>query len=164
MYQITRELAEYLLIHSRNPQIPGIQEGETKPFIPRNLNAIGIIDPFVALGTNLEYVVHCDYDVKENDELVYSPPIVGCWLYHASELKSFKEPVHIKRGDIDPYTTNLEEQFDVTDCSVEIPAEVDRLTATKVETLERLLEIEPKIKDCLDQETHTHVPWFSQKF
>lgn len=149
MYRITKEIALYLIDNSKDFDIPGIDKDQDKPFVIRNLNSIGSVNPFLIIGSYCKYIVETDAP-----EMVMEHPehteVSGFWLYKQSELKKPDDLVEMPRASIDHYTTDLEAQFDVTDCIVELPSPVDKLTCVSIKTFERLFELEPELKDCLD--------------
>ena len=140
MYKITSEIVKYLSDHTKVGDIPGVDEDIQKPFVPRNLHAIGFIDPYGATGTVFDYVVEVDHSVKN---MGYDPMIDGFWIYKRTDLKLPSEPVEIPRQAIDPNTKNPEEMFNITDCCVVPPSYIEKLTCRAVKSIQELLKLEP---------------------
>jgi hypothetical protein len=146
MYRIPQNLASYLLDHSKGFEMLGIDKDPEHPFIQSNVNAIGSINPLFIMGSESKYIVEI-----ESPEFGIEPEIVGCWLYKKSELNSIKDTFEIPQTAIDKNCTNLDTILDISDCVVEIPSPIDRLTCTKIDSLNRLFELEPDIKNCLSE-------------
>jgi len=149
MYRITHEIAKYLATHTKSANIPGIYKDEENPYTPKNIHAIGLIDPVGVMGSDYDYLVECDYPLQ-TDYMEHIPSVGGIWLYKRRELKIPSEPVSIPRIVIDPSAKDSLEVFDVTDCCIVIPSEVEKLTCPKITVLKRLLELEPDLNKCLE--------------
>ena len=162
MYQIPPKLADYLVMHAKDPQIPGLRKDEEKPYTPKHFESIGVIDPYQVVGTDMDYVIEMQYGVEDGGNQVYTPDVNGCWLYNRRELKTPAQKIKLPRNEIDPYYTGAD-AMDVTDCCVMTPPPVDKLTAIKVDNLKTLLEKEPHLKECIE-EAKKELPWFQRRF
>lgn len=162
MYQLTPSLAEYLLSHAKDPDIPGLRRDEQKPFIPRNTQSIGIIDPYITMGTDMEYVIEIQYAVENEGQKVYTPDVTGCWLYKQAELKPPYDSILFPRAEIDPYYTGAD-SLNITDCCVTTPPAIEKLTVIQVQNLDVLLKKEPSLRNCLDSKKQD-IPWFQRRF
>ncbi len=162
MYQIPPKLADYLVMHAKDPEIPGLRKDEERPYTPRHFKSIGVIDPYQIIGTDMDYVIEMQYSVEDSESEVYTPDINGCWLYHRTELQPPTEEIKVPRNEIDPYYSGADD-IDVSDCCVKTPSPVEKLTAIKVDNLETLLEKEPNLKDCIE-EAKKELPWFQRRF
>jgi len=147
MYRITDEVAKLLLAHAKNLQLPELTSSEPL-FVPKNSKTIGTIDPIMAIDSTAEYILETDYAFGETGN-TYEPIVDGLWIYRNNKLKTVKEPVMILKALVDPNATDPEELLDVSDCCVEIPSAVEKLTCPKINSIKRLLELEPALKDCL---------------
>ena len=149
MYRITKKIALYLIDTSKDFDIPGLDKDQNKPFVIRNINSIGSISPLLIMGADCKYIVETDAPemVEDAQELT---GIVGFWLYKQSELKKPDDVIEILRASVDHSVTDVEEQFDITDCVVELPSPIDKLTCISIATFDRLFELEPELKNCLD--------------
>jgi hypothetical protein len=150
MYKITKELALYLIDNSKDLNIPDIDEKSETPFLIRNFNSIGAINPLLVTGMDCRYLVELD-----SSEFGYpqATEVSGFWLYRRDELKKLSEPFEIPRAQVDRHFTDLEAVLDISDCVIELPSSIDKLTCTHVSSMERLLELEPGIKDCVEKES-----------
>lgn len=149
MYRITEELAHYLLDVSKSFDIPGIEKDTTRPFVIKNRQAIGSINPLLVFGSDALYLIESD---EPEAGLDGGTGVAGYWLYRNDELKSPDDTIEMPRSSVDRYATNPDEMIDVADCSIELPSPVEKLLCKKIESLERLLELEPELKDCIDPE------------
>ena len=149
MYKITSEIAKYLSNHTKSGNIPGVENDANNPFVPKNVQAIGYMDPYGAVGTMYDYIVEVDYSVKD---IGYEPMIDGFWLYKRSELKGPPESVEIPKAALDPAIKDFDEKFDITDCCVIPPPYVDKLICRQVRSIEELFKLEPNLKKCVREE------------
>ena len=141
MYRITEEIAQHLTGHSKNPEIPGLQKDKLSPFTPRNKYSIGFIDRVIAYNTDALYMVEIDLEMK------------GFFLYRNGELQHPNDKLEMPRAHMDPHTTNMEATLDISDCSIELPDQIRKLTeAVRIKELEDLLKREPELKLCLNLE------------
>jgi len=148
MYRLSRELAGYLLKHTKDAQLPELTMNNVHPYKPQNTKAIGLIEPHYSLGSELDWVVECDYKIPQ---LQYQPAVDGCWLYRREELGIPVEPVKIPKAALDPNVKDPEEILDITDCCIMLPTSVEKLTCPSINTLDQLLKKEPTIKECLTE-------------
>lgn len=152
MYRIPVNLADYLIKNSRDPEIPGLNKDPINPFTPRNLCAVGYLDPFVSSGADYTYSVFADLPYPETEKFpAYTPELQGYWLCKREELTQSKDTdqITVNKGIVDPTCIDKDEIIDITDCCIaDVPA-VDRLTCPMVNSLDRLLELEPGLKQCL---------------
>lgn len=149
MYRINKEVASFLGKYTKMAPLPEVAESETRVFTPESTKAIGYMDVVSVTSSSFEYIVEADYAVPHGDHFDYDPEVEGYWLYKRDELKKPKEPVLVPRYFFDPNVTNTEEKIDVSDCCVEVAAGVDKLTCPQINSVSRLLEVEPAIVDCL---------------
>ena len=146
MYRITKEVAFYLLDNSKDFQLPNVDDTTDKPFTIRNLNAIGSISPILVTGSDCKYLVEID-----PGEFGFKPlDVAGYFLYKRSDLKKIDDVFEVPRAAIDRYCSDSEAFLDITDCVVELPSAIEKLTSLQVKTVERLFELEPGLVDCLD--------------
>lgn len=148
MYRITRDIALYLMDNSRDFKIPGIDKDKVNPFVIQNRDSIGSINAFMVVGSDSKFIV--ETDAPEANAI--NSEVSGFWLYKNSELKTPDDVIEMPRSSLDHYSTDLEEMLNVTDCVVELPSPIEKLTCPSVTTLERLFELEPELKNCLDPE------------
>lgn len=149
MYRINKATAEYLMKHAKTPKLPVIKDLLTASYAVSSLSSIGLIDPTCAYGTEYDYSVETDHYFKD-EYGEHIAPVEGYWLYKRSELfKDIKEPVEILQSPVDP---NVDDTvvLDVKDCCIKVADPVDKLTCARVESVARLLQLEPKLKNCLD--------------
>lgn len=139
-------MALYLIENSNDFHIPGIDKNQDKPFVIGNRNAIGSVNPFLIVGSDAKFIVETDAPEVDAD----NSEVPGFWLYKHDELKTPDDFIEMPRATLDHYSTNMEEQFNVTDCIVELPSPIDKLTCLSVSSLERILALEPDLKSCLD--------------
>lgn len=149
MYRLSDDLARELLKKMKTPHI--YTSGNRKDlFTPVDFNGIGVVDPMCAVGTEFNYSIECPIPIIY-PELPYIPASVnGFFLYRKEELLQPIEKWLITRALVDPNTKNYEEQIDVADCSVILASDIDKLTCKTINTLEKLIEVEPCILDCVD--------------
>jgi hypothetical protein len=151
MYRLSEDVARKLLRNVRSPEIGPMDITQKDPFSPKNLNSIGFIDPYCCIGTDFHYLLEFPYPFI-NPNL---PPIQGLngfWLYRREELLPPGEPFTVPRYLADPNIQNGEEQLDVTDCSITVPDEWKKLSATSILTFEALIKNEPLLLDCLNKD------------
>lgn len=148
MYRITEEIAIKLLRNIRNPELGPVDVTREDPFTPKNLNSLGIIDCYCAIGTEFNYSIEFCYSVI-NPSLPALPGLEGFWLYRRSELQQPSEPFSVPRYLADPNMKDGAELMDVTDCAITLPGEIDKLTCLSILSFEKLLEKEPFLLDCL---------------
>ena|SRR5579863_1413882 len=151
MYRITEEIARRILTNIRNPEIGPLDITQEDPFTPKNLNSIGIIDPYCCIGTEFRYVLEFPYPFI-NNHLPPLPGLEGFWLYRCEELFPPMEPFSVPRYLADPNIKDGEQQLDVTDCSIIVPDDIQKLTCISILTFEKLIEHEPMLLDCLSKD------------
>jgi hypothetical protein len=145
MYRISEELAKLLLAKMKPPVI---ESSGMNAFLPRDFNCIGILDPVCCFGSDFFYILESPVPVLY-PELPFTPVLNGYFLYRKEELAKPTESFPITEGLVNPLTTDYERQVDVGDCAVIIPSDTEKLTAKTISTIERLIELEPLILDCL---------------
>ena len=151
MYRLAEELARKLMKNNRSPEIGPIDINQKDPFAPKNTHSIGFMDPYAAIGLDFDFVLEFPYPFI-NPNLPPVNTLNGYWLYKKGELKRPEEPFDIPKYLADPNLQNAEELMDVSDCSVMLPSDVDKLSATSILTLEALIRVEPTILDCLNKD------------
>jgi hypothetical protein len=151
MYRLSVDLARFLIENRRNEDLPRLELGEKKPFEPRNKQSIGFIDPICAVGTDLDYLLESPTPMVNIGDYKFPPVLDGFWLYKRGELKKPDEPLQVERRLIDPTGRNVSDIIDVTDCAIVLPSDIDKLTCKTITTLEKLLEIEPELRNCLKE-------------
>jgi hypothetical protein len=147
MRKISFELLTYLMNNTNKPDMPPLKLNEPHPFTPRSYKAVGVIDPYMALGIDFDYVVESSKSLI-ND---ISPNLdtASFWLYKRDELKAPSNPVLVPQYYLDPNVKEQDQMFDITDCCIELPSEIDKLTCPLVSSLDQLLKLEPNLADCL---------------
>jgi|SRR5579864_1595929 len=151
MYRLSEEVARKILRNVKNPEIGPLDITQKDPFSPKNLNSIGFTDPYCCIGTDFPYILELPYPFI-NPRLPNIPGLDGYWLYKNYELVPPTEPFSVPRYLADPNMQDGEEQIDVTDCSIVIPDEVQKLTCLSLTTFESLIKYEPAILDCLQKD------------
>jgi len=151
MYRISEEVARKILRNVRSPEIGPMNITTKDPFTPKNLNSLGFIDPYAAIGTDFHYLIEIPYPWI-NPNLPPIPGLDGYWLYRREELLSPTEPFSVPRYLADPNILDGEQQLDVTDCSIVLPTEVEKLTCRSIMTFEQLVKFEPLILDCISKD------------
>ena len=147
MLRLTDSLARELMSKIKSPKI--ITKGD-RIFEYEDLKSIGVLDPHACVGSEFPFLIESPVPLFY-PELPYRKNAVdGFFLYRKSELQVAPESWPIKRVLIDPLCTNYEEQIDVSACSVTLPSDINKLTCQTVSTLEKLIEKEPTIIDCLN--------------
>lgn len=149
MYRLSEDLAKQLLKQMKSPEFES--SGNTA-FLPKNLNSIGIIDPICCIGTMFHYILECPKPLIYPDLPANQVNVNGYFLYRKDELKSLEEPFEISRHFVDPTTQDPQEVIDVHDAAIVIPSDIEKLTAETINTLDRLIDKEPLIIDCLNME------------
>jgi len=149
MFKINESICTYLLETSKDMEIPGLLEDEVKPYVARNDDAIGTITPFMVMGTNCKYLIEIDTAKFNDPNLVYDSK--GFFLYRQDELKKLEDSFEVERKLVDMYSES-DEKLDISDCSIELPNETDKIHALTIDTIEKLFEVIPDIKECLDEE------------
>lgn len=149
MYRISDELAKEIILKIKTPEFDSV--GNTA-FLPKSPNSVGLIDPICCLGTMFHYLLESPRPIIFPG-LPYNPAgINGYFLYRREELKPLNEPWEINRMLVDMTCNNPEEKLDVRDAAVVLPSDIEKLTAQTITTMEKLIEKEPLIIDCLDLE------------
>jgi hypothetical protein len=148
MYRLAEEVAKKLLRNIKNPELGPFDSNQTNPFEPKSTRSVGMIDCYAAIGTNFDYILEMSFPFI-NAALPPLPVLSGYWLYKKGELMPPNEAFNVPRYLVDPNTENGDDVLDVSDCSIVLPSDVDKLSATSILTFERLIEIEPLILDCL---------------
>jgi hypothetical protein len=148
MYRLAEDVARKILRNVKGPEIGPMDITQKDPFMPKNLNSIGFIDPYAAIGTDFHYLMEFPYPFI-NPNLPNIKGLDGFWLYRKEELFHPTEPFTVPRYLADPNILNAEDQLDVTDVSIVIPSDVEKLTCRSIMTFEQLIKYEPLILDCL---------------
>jgi hypothetical protein len=148
MYRLAEEVARKILRNIRSPEIGPIDATQKDPFQPKNLKSVGFIDPYCCIGSEFEYLIELPYPYI-NPALPAVDVLDGFWLYRKQELFVPMEPFNVPRYLADPNINNSDDQLDVTDCSIIVPSEVEKLTCKSIMTFEKLVEHEPAILSCL---------------
>lgn len=146
MYRIDKNVVDYLLEHANDP---GLKSDDMNPYLPKNLNTFGIVDPFGCFGSDFEYIIESDFEASDG-VLQYKPEVSGFWLYHTSELKKAIKTVEIQRNLVDSTVKDINTVMDITDCCIELPDSIEKLTAPRIGSIEELLKLDPNIKKCLN--------------
>ena len=149
MYKITEKICAYLMDSSYDMKVPGLIADQEKPYVAQNDNAIGMINPFLVVGSNCKFIVELDISKFEDPRLTPQPK--GFFLYRREELDRPDDEVLVDRKAIDRYSES-EEKVDLTDCAIELPEDSDKERASQIESLESLFTLIPEIKECLDPE------------
>jgi hypothetical protein len=154
MYRITPEIATYLLKHSKSAGIPGLLSNDPNPLMPKNKHAVGLIDPQGVIGTEFDYLVEQAYIVTS--VTTASDPL-RFWLYRRDELSQPSESICVPRKLVDAYCTldpnvNVEEEINISDCFIVVPSDVEKLTCPFINSLPRLLALEPDLQNCVEVE------------
>ncbi len=147
MYKITEQICAYLMDSSKDMKVPGLVADQLKPYIAQNEKAIGVINPFLVLGS------HCDF-IIELDSTKFKDPSIkhisrGFYLYRREELPTPDDDILVERNNIDMYSQS-ENKLDITDCTIELPEEKDKARAPMIVSLDMLFKLLPEIKECLD--------------
>lgn len=149
MFRLSEALARELLKKMKTPKI--YTEGERRDlFTPVDYNGIGVIDPIAAVGTEFNYSIECPYPILFPELPYQKNPVDGFYLYKRIELLQPMQEWPIVRALIDPNIKDYQETIDCADCAVILATAVDKLTCKTINTLEKLIEVEPMILDCLD--------------
>lgn len=151
MYRISEEVARKLIKNIKSPEIGPLDINQKNPFAPKNKHSIGFIDPYAAVGLDFDYILELGYPFI-NPNLPLLPVLSGYWLYRKDELTQPTEPFHVPKYLADPNVETVDDTMDVSDCSVILPSETDKLTCKSISTFERLIEMEPLILDCLNRD------------
>ena len=152
MYKISEQVFAYLLNSSKDMKMPGLVNDQIKPFVAQNDDAIGNITPYLVIGSNCKFLIEFDASQFDKDsDIELKPKSKGYYLYRQEELNMPDDEVLIERKMVDSYSQS-EEKVDLTDCSIELPSELDKTHAMSILTIEELFELLPDIKECLDPE------------
>lgn len=151
MYRLAEDVARKVVKNIRGPEINPTDITQKDPFKPKNFNSIGLIDPYCCIGTDFHYLLEFPYPFI-NPNLPPIPSLDGFWLYRKEELFPPTDPFSVPRYLADPNILDPDDHFDVTDCSIVIPSEVDKLTCKSIMTFEQLIKNEPLILDCLNKD------------
>jgi hypothetical protein len=151
MYRLSEDVARKILRNVKSPEIGPMEITQKDPFQPKSLNSIGFIDPYCCIGIDFHYLIEFPYPFI-NPNLPPVKVLDGFWLYRKQELLSPVEPFNVPRYLADPNIVGADDQLDVTDCSIIVPSEIDKLTCRSIMTFEKLIEYEPLILDCLSKD------------
>lgn len=151
MYRLSEDVARKVLRNVRSPEIGPMDITQKDPFMPKNLNSIGFLDPYCCIGTDFHYLIEFPYAFI-NPNLPRIETLDGFWLYRREELFPPTEPFSVPRYLADPNIQDAEESLDVTDCSIILPSDVEKLTCKSIMSFEKLIEKEPLILDCLKKD------------
>lgn len=151
MYRLSEDVARKIFRNIKSPEIGPMDITQKDPFQPKNFKSVGMIDPYCCIGTEFEYVLELPYPVI-NPSLPPIETLDGYWLYKKSELQQPVEPLRVPRYLADPNIQTNEDLVDVTDCSITLASDIDKLTCKSIMTFEKLLEYEPLLLDCLNKE------------
>lgn len=149
MYRLSDELAKLILSKIKAPEI---ESSGPDAFLPKSLNSVGIIDPTCAIGTQYHYLLETPVPIIFPDLSHIPPSVNGYFLYRKEELLQPMESWLIIEALINPLAKDYENQIDVSDCAVVLPSDTEKLTAKRISTIERLIELEPRISNCLNLE------------
>ena len=150
MYRLSEEVAQKILKSIKNPDIGELDINSNSVFLAKNKHSIGLIDPFASIGLDLDYILEVPYPMFTN---IQAPEktLQGYWLYKRGELPTPEEPIEIPKALVDVnLPREAEELLDVSDCCVQVPSDIDKLTCPLVSSFEKLIEKEPLLLDCLD--------------
>jgi len=150
MYRLSEEVVRKILKNVKSPEMSPMDVMEDNPFMPKNLHSVGWIDPYCCIGTDFDYILEVPYPFI-NPNLPPLETLDGYWLYRREELQPATDPFSVPRYLADPNISNADEMMDVTDCSIVIPEEWQKLGATSILTFEALIKNEPLILDCLQE-------------
>jgi hypothetical protein len=147
MYRLSEELAKLIMSKIKAPEI---ESSGPNVFLPKNLNSVGIIDSMVACGVDYHFVLECPNNVLYPELPVLGTDVQGYFLYRKEELQKVEEPWEVQRVFVDPTCVNAEERIDVREAAIQLPNGIEKLTCKTISTLEKLIEKEPLILDCID--------------
>lgn len=147
MHRISYDLSSYLMNNTNKPDMPPLRLDEQHPFLPKSRKAVGVIDPYMALGIDFDYVVEASVAVINN--MSTKVESASFWLYRREELKKPTQPVLVPQMYLDPNIQEPDKMLDITDCCVELPPEIEKLTCPLISSLDYLLQIEPDLEKCL---------------
>lgn len=152
MYRLSEEVATKILKSIKNPEIGELDINSQAVFLPKNKRSIGLIDPFAAIGLDLDYILEVPYPLfTQVESELSSKSLQGYWLYRCGELLKPEEPIEIPKALVDlNLPKEAEELLDVSDCCCEMPGEIDKLTCPLISSLDTLLTKEPLLLDCLN--------------
>jgi hypothetical protein len=150
MYRLSEEIATKILKSIKNPDIGELDINSKTVFLPQNKRSIGLIDPFAAIGLDMDYILEVPYSLFSQLE-TSAKSLQGYWLYKKGELSKPEEPIEIPKALVDiNLPKDSEELLDVSDCCVQMPGEIDKLTCPLISSLDTLLAKEPLLLDCLN--------------
>lgn len=155
MYRLSEELAKKIL-----PMIkpPDLEPAGNTAFLPKHLNSVGLIDPICCAGSAFHYILECPRPIIYQSMPFVPPSVDGYFLYRKEELQPVQEKWEINRVLVDPTATDPDELIDVQNESIILPNDVEKLTATTINTMEQLIKKEPLIIDCLNWEKNHGKP------
>jgi hypothetical protein len=148
MYRLSDELAKLILSKSKAPNLESTGD---RAFMPKSFDALGIIDPMVAIGTDFHYILESPIPIVYPDLPSVPVGVKSYFLYKKEELmQPIMEEWLVNEAMINPHSKDVENEINVADCAIMLPSDIEKLTAKEVKTLERLIELEPMILDCLN--------------
>ena len=147
MYKISEQICAYLMDSSKDMNVPGLVTDQLKPYIAQNEKAIGVINPFLVLGSHCDFIIELDPSKFKDPNIKHISK--GFYLYRREELPTPDDDVLVERNKIDMYSKS-EDKVDITDCAIELPEERDKVRAPMIVSLNILFNLLPEIKECLD--------------
>lgn len=151
MYRLSEDVARKILKNVKPPEVGPMDITQSDPFTPKSLNSIGFVDPYCCIGTDFHYILELPYPFI-NANLPPLETLDGFWLYRREELRQPTEPFNVPRYLADPNIKNGEDQLDVTDVSIVIPSDVEKLTCCSIMDFGTLIKYEPLLLDCLKKD------------
>ncbi len=149
MYRLGEEVAKKILRNVKSPELGPMDITQLDPFQPKNLNSIGFVDCYAAIGTGFHYVLEIPFPYI-NPNLPPLETLYGYWLYHQNELMPPSESFSVPRYLTDPNIQDANEMMEVGDVSVVVAPDIDKLTCKSILTFEQLISNIPGILDCLN--------------
>lgn len=148
MYRLSETVVQKILKNIKSPNMGPMDVLQKDPFTPKNLHSIGFVDSYCCIGTEFDYVLEVPYPFI-NPNLPPLEVLDGYWIYRREELQQPTEAFSVPRYLADPNIQSADDMLDVTDCSIVLPSEVDKLTCRSIMDFGTLLKYEPLIIDCL---------------
>src|SRR5579863_6482745 len=137
MYRLSEELAKQIISRMKSPEFDST--GNTA-FLPKNQNAVGLIDPICCIGSTFNYILESPKPIIY-PSLPFNPSgIAAYFLYRKEELKQLEEPWEISRIFVDPTSTDPEEKIDVRDAAIVLPSDIEKLTIPATHHLNTMAE------------------------
>ena len=147
MYRLSESLAKEIMSKIKTPEI---ESSGSNAFLPKNYFSVGIADPICCVGSDYEYLLESPVPVIY-PELPYVPVGVQAYfLYRRDELKRVDEPWEVQEVFINPTCTDPEKRIDCKDAAVQLPNDIEKLTAITVTSMGQLIGKEPLLLDALN--------------